>query len=131
MRVLAKLMGINIKNDSLYAQEFETLRQAINSDAQLTIQFEDETTTEAEQAVTQQEETADETAEEVVPTSTNSNVYQNLAETSEEDDDEYSSTTEEYEDVASVADYIQSYSPEDRAEIAREINNGEISIKCK
>ena len=131
MRVLAKLMGINIKNDSLYAQEFETLRQAINSDAQLTIQFEDETTTETEQAVTQQEETADETAEEVVPTSTNSNVYQNLAETSEEDDDEYSSTTEEYEDVASVADYIQSYSPEDRAEIAREINNGEISIKCK
>ena len=131
MRVLAKLMGINIKNDSLYAQEFETLRQAINSDAQLTIQFEDETTTEAEQAVAQQEETVDETAEEVVPTSTNSNVYQNLAETSDEDDDEYSSTTEEYEDVASVADYIQSYSPEDRAEIAREINNGEISIKCK
>ena len=131
MRVLAKLMGINIKNDSLYAQEFETLRQAISSDAQLTIQFENETTTEAEQAVTQQEETADETAEEVVPTSTNSNVYQNLAETSDEDDDEYSSTTEEYEDVASVADYIQSYSPEDRAEIAREINNGEISIKCK
>jgi len=131
MRVLAKLMGINIKNDSLYAQEFETLRQAINSDAQLTIQFEDETTTEAEQAVAQQEETVDETAEEVVPTSTNSNVYQNLAETSDEEDDEYSSTTEEYEDVASVADYIQSYSPEDRAEIAREINNGEISIKCK
>ena len=131
MRVLAKLMGINIKNDSLYAQEFETLRQAINSDAQLTIQFEDETTTEAEQAVAQQEETVAETAEEVVPTSTNSNVYQNLAETSDEDDDEYSSTTEEYEDVASVADYIQSYSPEDRSEIAREINNGEISIKCK
>lgn len=131
MRVLAKLMGINIKNDSLYAQEFETLRQAINSDAQLTIQFEDETTTEAEQAVAQQEETVDETAEEVVPTSTNSNVYQTLAETSDEDNDEYSSTTEEYEDVASVADYIQSYSPEDRAEIAREINNGEISIKCK
>ena len=41
------------------------------------------------------------------------------------------STTEEYESVASIADYIQSYSPEDRAEIAREINNGEISIKCK
>ena len=41
------------------------------------------------------------------------------------------STTEEYENVASIADYIQSYSPEDRAEIAREINNGEISIKCK
>lgn len=131
MRVLAKLMGINIKNDSLYAQEFETLRQAINSNAQLTIQFEDETTTEAEQAAVQQEETVDETAEEVAPASTNSNVYQNLAETSEEDDDEYSSTTEEYEDVASVADYIQSYSPEDRAEVAREINNGEISIKCK
>ena len=42
-----------------------------------------------------------------------------------------SDTTEEYESVASIADYIWSYSPEDRAEIAREINNGEISIKCK
>ena len=48
------------------------------------------------------------------------------------DDNIYNSdTTEEYESVASIADYIWSYSPEDRAEIAREINNGEISIKCK
>ena len=39
----------------------------------------------------------------------------------ETDDDEYSSTTEEYESVASIGDYIQSYSPKDRAEIAREI----------
>ena len=43
----------------------------------------------------------------------------------------YSDTIEEYETVASIGDYIQSYSPEDRAEIAREINNGNISIKCK
>ena len=42
-----------------------------------------------------------------------------------------SDTIEEYEIVASIGDYIQSYSPEDRAEIAREINNGNISIKCK
>ena len=47
------------------------------------------------------------------------------------DDIRYSSTTEEYESVASIGDYIWSYSPEDRAEIAREINNGNISIKCK
>ena len=48
------------------------------------------------------------------------------------DDNIYNSdTTEEYESVASIADYIWSYSPEDRAEIAREINNGNISIKCK
>ena len=42
-----------------------------------------------------------------------------------------SDTTEEYDSVASIADYIWSYSPEDRAEIARELNNSEISIKCK
>ena len=42
-----------------------------------------------------------------------------------------SDTIEEYETVASIGDYIQSYSPEDRAEIVREINNGNISIKCK
>ena len=48
------------------------------------------------------------------------------------DDNIYNSDTiEEYETVASIGDYIQSYSPEDRAEIAREINNGNISIKCK
>ena len=47
------------------------------------------------------------------------------------DDIRYSDTIEEYETVASIGDYIQSYSPEDRAEIAREINNGNISIKCK
>jgi len=49
----------------------------------------------------------------------------------ENDDIRYSSTSEEYENVASIADYILSYSPEDRAEIAKEINSGEISIKCK
>ena len=48
------------------------------------------------------------------------------------DDNIYNSdTTEEYESVASIGDYIWSYSPEDRAKIAREINNGNISIKCK
>ena len=127
MRLLAKLMGVNIKNNSLYAQEFEALRKAIDSNAELTLQVENET----KQEDIQQEEDIDETTEEVASASTNSNVYQNLAETSDEDYDEYSSTTEEYENVASIADYIQSYSPEDRTEIARKINNGEISIKCR
>ena len=35
MRVLAKLMGINIKNNSLYAQEFEAIRNAIDSTAEI------------------------------------------------------------------------------------------------
>ncbi len=56
----------------------------------------------------------------------------NIGTFSTEDDNIYNSDTiEEYETVASIGDYIQSYSPEDRAEIAREINNGNISIKCK
>lgn len=50
---------------------------------------------------------------------------------SDNDDIRYSSTSEEYENVASIADYILSYSPEDRIEIAKEINTGELSIKCK
>lgn len=50
---------------------------------------------------------------------------------SDNDDIRYSSTSEEYENVASIADYILSYSPEDRAEVAKEINTGELSIKCK
>lgn len=56
----------------------------------------------------------------------------NIGTFSTKDDNIYNSDTiEEYETVASIGDYIQSYSPEDRAEIAREINNGNISIKCK
>lgn len=56
----------------------------------------------------------------------------NIGTFSTTDDNIYNSDTiEEYETVASVGDYIQSYSPEDRAEIVREINNGNISIKCK
>lgn len=121
MRVLAKIMGINIKNNSLYAQEFEALRKAVDSNAELTIQFEEE-------KIIEKEETVEEKSS---PIETNSNIYQNLSEPSEDDDEYASDTTENYEDVASIADYIQSYSPEDRAEIAREINNGEISIKCK
>ncbi len=56
----------------------------------------------------------------------------NIGAFSTKDDNIYNSDTiEEYETVASIGDYIQSYSPEDRAEIAREINTGNISIKCK
>lgn len=131
MKLLAKIMGINIKNDSLYAQEFEALRKAMDSSAQLTLQFENETNVEQKQEIENENEKVIEDISEEVRTQEpeNKNVYQSLADTS--DDDEYSSTTEEYESVASIADYIQSYSPEDRAEIARKINSGEISIKCK
>ena len=131
MRLLAKIMGINIKNDSLYAQEFEALRKAMDSSAELTLQFENETNVEQEQETENENEiVTEDTSEEIsIQEPENKNGYKIVDETS--DDDEYSSTTEEYESVASIADYIQSYSPEDRAEIAREINSGEISIKCK
>ena len=36
MRVLAKLIGIKINNDSLYAQEFEAIRNAIDTTAEIT-----------------------------------------------------------------------------------------------
>ena len=65
------------------------------------------------------------------PNQIKSATYNNGIFSPENDDIRYSSTSEEYEQVASIADYIQSYSPEDRAEIVREINNGNISIKCK
>ena len=103
MRVLAKLMGINIKNDSLYAQEFETLRQAINSNAQLTLQFENETNVKQKQETeTENENVTKDTPEEVsTQEPENKNGYKIVDETS--DDDEYSSTTEEY----SQNDYTQ------------------------
>lgn len=125
MRLLAKIMGVNIKSDSLYAQEFEALRKAMDTTVEQTLQFEEETTENVQQTVETQQPQVEETP--AVPENKNSfNIVND-----ETDDDEYSSTTEEYESVASIGDYIQSYSPEDRAEIARELNSGEISIKCK
>lgn len=121
MRVLAKIMGINIKSDSLYAQEFETLRNVMNTTAESNEQFDNQSVSEEEQ-----QEIVEETSEPETTQDTSS-VY----DFEEEDDDSYSSTSEEYENVASIADYIQSYSPEDRVEIAKEINTGELSIKCK
>ena len=123
MRVLAKLLGVNIKSDSLYAKEFEALRRAMDTTVEGTLQFEEETIDTNQEISTQQQ--VEETTE------TNPDVQQlNLLDNSYDDDD-YSSTTEEYEDVASISDYIQSYSPEDRAEVAKEIKTGELSIKCK
>lgn len=103
MRVLAKLMGINIKNDSLYAQEFETLRQAMDSRAELTLQFENETSVKQKQETeTENENVTEDTPEEVnTQEPENKNGYKIVDETS--DDEEYSSTTEEY----SQNDYTQ------------------------
>ena len=103
MRVLAKLMGINIKNDSLYAQEFETLRKAMDSSAELTLQFENETNVKQKQETeTENENVTEDTPEEVsTQEPENKNGYKIVDETS--DDEEYSSTTEEY----SQNDYTQ------------------------
>ena len=103
MRVLAKLMGINIKNDSLYAQEFETLRKAMDSSAELTLQFENETNVKQKQETeTENENVIEDTPEEVnTQEPENKNGYKIVDETS--DDEEYSSTTEEY----SQNDYTQ------------------------
>lgn len=125
MRLLAKIMGVNIKSDSLYAQEFEALRKAMDTTVEQTEQFEEETTENVQQLVETQQPSVEETP--AVPE--NKNIFNIIND--ETNDDEYSSTTEEYESVASIGDYIQSCFPEDRAEIAREINNGNISIKCK
>lgn len=124
MRLLAKIMGINIKNDSLYAQEFEALRQAIDSTAEKTLQFE-RNENKGNKEIKQTIETGNKPENNI-----KANNQLDLKE--ENDEDELaSSTSEEYESVASIGDYIWSYSPEDRAEVAREINNGELSIKCK
>lgn len=125
MRLLAKIMGVNIKSDSLYAKEFEALRKAMDTTAEQIVQFEEETTENVQQTV----ETQQPQVEETPAAPENKNIFNIVND--ETDDDEYSSTTEEYESVASIGDYIQSYSPEDRAEITRELNSGEISIKCK
>ena len=97
MRLLAKIMGINIKSDSLYAQEFEVLRKAMDTTAEQTIQFEEETTENVQQTV----ETQQYKVEETPAVSENKNIFNIVND--ETDDEEYSSTTEEY----SQNDYTQ------------------------
>lgn len=163
MRLLAKILGIDIKNDSLYAKEFEALRNAMNTEP---IDIDEASTlkpdTSSKPSINANNaninndntdnndtnNTNDVDANDNKKESANKRVFNII--NNETDDDEYSSTTEiledelplklqeiknntieEYETVASIGDYIQSYSPEDRAEIAKEINNGNISIKCK
>ena len=88
MRVLAKIMGINIKNDSLYAQEFETLRNVMNTTAESNEQFDNQSVSEEEQ-----QEIVEETVEPETTQDTSS-VY----DFDEEDDDSYSSTSEEVDE---------------------------------
>ncbi len=97
MRLLAKIMGINIKSDSLYAQEFEALRKAMDTTAEQTVQFEEETTENVQQTVEIQQPQVEETP--AVPE--NKNIFNIVND--ETDDEEYSSTTEEY----SQNDYTQ------------------------
>lgn len=166
MRLLAKILGINIKDNSLYAQEFEALRNAMNIesiDIDKTQTLNTNTLSESSVNAGTNNINNDDTISDS-DTGNNNNVDVNNNDNKKEsankkalniindetDDDEYSSTIEiienelsselqeiknntieEYETVASIGDYIQSYSPEDRAEIAKEINNGNISIKCK
>ena len=163
MRLLAKIMGINIKDNSLYAKEFEALRNAMNTEPMdigraptLKPDTASNPSINADNANINNDNTNDNNADNNDNVDTNDNKKESANKrvfnivNNETDDDEYSSTTEiledelpselqeiknntieEYETVASIGDYIQSYSPEDRAEIAREINNGNISIKCK
>ena len=163
MRLLAKIMGIDIKNDSLYAQEFEALRNAMNTepiDIDKATALKSDTSSKpsinTDNANINNDNTDNNEADNNDDVNTNDNKKESTNKrvfniiNNETDDDEYSSTTEilenelpselqeiknntieEYETVASIGDYIQSYSPEDRAKIAREINNGNISIKCK
>ena len=163
MRLLAKIMGINIKDNSLYAQEFEVLRNAMNTEPididkvpTLKADMSSKPNINADNDNINNDNTDNNEADNNDDVDTNDNKKESANKKAlniindETDDEEYSSTTEiledelsselqeiknntieEYETVASIGDYIQSYSPEDRAEIAREINNGNISIKCK
>ena len=97
MRLLAKIMGVNIKSDSLYAQEFEALRKAMDTTAEQTVQFEEETTENVQQPVETQQPKVEETP--AVPE--NKNIFNIVND--ETNDEEYSSTTEEY----SQNDYTQ------------------------
>lgn len=92
MRVLAKIMGINIKSDSLYAQEFETLRNAMNTTAESNEQFDNQSVSDEEQQEIVEETTEPKTTQD------ESSVYN----FDEEDDDEFASSTSE-----EVAEYNQ------------------------
>ena len=127
MRFLAKLMGVKINNQSLYAKEFEAFRNVMQTTPQQLKLFNAEEVT-AEQI--------EETNQEQELEGTNVNEEQLDAYDNEDDElddiDEFNSSVTEGEvEVSSIADYINSLPFERQAIVARKINSGDISVRCK
>ena len=107
MEVITKMLGIDIKEGSLYEKEFKLLRDVLSTPTQTEVKLE-ETTTETEEVV-----------EDTTP----------LIE--DDDFDIYSSKLSEAKGSPSVAAFIDTFPVQEQGEIREQIENGEISISCK
>lgn len=119
MKVLAKILGIDIKQGSLYEKEFKLLRDVLSSDNQLEINFEE-----------QQNPIIELNTNELLNV-LDSNVSDVL---SDDDMDIFGSRIRENINnsaIPSISSYVSTFPLSEQSELIDKIENGEISISCK
>lgn len=119
MKLLAKILGIDIKQGFLYEKEFKLLRDVLSSDNQLEISFEQNT-----------EETTEKANEEFLDF-----LQSDAADVLNDDDmDIFGSRIRENinnKTVPSISSYVSTFPLSEQPEIIDKIENGEISVSCK
>ena len=127
MKLLANILGIDIKEGSLYEKEFKLLRDIFSTSEQLELNFEEQT---KETQTTQVEETTNKETEETEDLSYE-NEYDDLWDSSGAAAlvDRRSRLRENT--VPSIPSYVSTFPLSEQSEVIDKIDNGEISVTCK
>lgn len=135
MKLLANILGIDIKEGSLYEKEFKLLRDIFSTPEQLEINFEEQTTeTQTSQIAqitqtqtTQIEETTNEETEDL----SYEDEYDDLWDSSGAADLVDRRSRIQENTVPSIPSYVSTFPLSEQSEIINKIDNGEISTSCK
>lgn len=106
MEVITKMLGLDIREGSLYAKEFKLLRDVLSTPSQIEINFEEDVNTSS-------------TTEEV-----------DLS-VNEEDLDFFSSIISESKDSPSTVAFVDKFPISQQATMVEKLDNGELNIRCR
>lgn len=140
MKLLAKILGIDIKEGTLYEKEFKLLRDVLDTNKQTGLQFDEASEDIATEIA--KEETQPATESEVETENTNDDFLSFL------ENNDFSSAIDNMIDESNGADafknsrlrentspsissYVSSFPIEEQPKITNQIENGEISVSCK
>ena len=107
MEVITKMLGLDIREGSLYAKEFKLLRDVLSTPSQIEINFEEENV------------------------NTNTGTEEVDLSVSEEDLDFFSSIISESKDSPSTVAFVDKFPISQQATMVEKLDNGELNIRCK